>query len=339
MAEASAVTAEGRISPSDLGIWKDEHIPQLARIADFIHRQGALPGIQIAHAGRKGSTAAPWEGGKLISEANGGWKPVAASAVAFADGYAVPKELTLAQIAEVVEAFAASTRRALDAGFEVVEIHAAHGYLIHEFLSPLSNFRKDEYGGPLENRMRFAKEVAETVRAEWPASQPLFVRISATDWAEGGWEIEQSVALARELQKLDVDLIDCSSGGLAANAKIPQEAGYQVDFARRIKEETGLLTGAVGLISQPRQADEIISTGRADVVLMAREFLRDPYWPLHTANEFGFSAEWPAQYLRAAPPGSVARKEIYRGGTPSTPAKSATAAHVTQVVQTKKSST
>jgi 2,4-dienoyl-CoA reductase-like NADH-dependent reductase (Old Yellow Enzyme family) len=333
MAEASAVTAEGRISPSDLGIWKDEHIPELARIAEFIHGQGALPGIQIAHAGRKGSTAAPWEGGKLIAEPNGGWKPVAASAIAFGDGYAVPQELSEKGIAEIVEAFAAATRRALDAGFEVVEIHAAHGYLIHEFLSPLSNFRKDSYGGSLENRMRFAKEVAEAVRGEWPASQPLFVRISATDWSEGGWDIEQSVALAGELQKLEVDLIDCSSGGMVPNAKIPLEAGYQVDFARRIKEEIGILTGAVGLISQARQADEIISKERADVVLMAREFLREPYWSLHTAEEFGFSVDWPAQYLRAAPAGSVARKEIYRGAAPAAQKKSTPAA------QTKKSNT
>ncbi len=333
MAEASAVTAEGRISPSDLGIWKDEHIPELARIAEFIHGQGALPGIQIAHAGRKGSTAAPWEGGKLIAESNGGWKPVAASAIAFGDGYAVPQELSEKGIAEIVEAFAAATRRALDAGFEVVEIHAAHGYLIHEFLSPLSNFRKDSYGGSLENRMRFAKEVAEAVRGEWPASQPLFVRISATDWSEGGWDIEQSVALAGELQKLEVDLIDCSSGGMVPNAKIPLEAGYQVDFARRIKEEIGILTGAVGLISQARQADEIISKERADVVLMAREFLREPYWSLHTAEEFGFSVDWPAQYLRAAPAGSVARKEIYRGAAPAAQKKSTPAA------QTKKSNT
>ena len=317
MAEASAVTPGGRISPSDLGIWKDEHIPELARIAEFIHRQGALPGIQIAHAGRKASTAAPWEGGKLITAANGGWKPVAPSAIAFSDGYAVPEELAQKEIEKIVAAFAAATRRALDAGFEVVEIHAAHGYLIHEFLSPLSNFRKDAYGGSLENRMRFAKEVAEAVRGEWPAAQPLFVRISATDWAEGGWDIEQSVELSRELQKLEVDLIDCSSAGLVPNVTIPVEAGYQVDFARRIKQDTGILTGAVGLISQSKQADEIISQDYADVVIMAREFLREPYWPLHTAKEFGFNVDWPAQYLRAAPAGTPARKEIYRDASQS----------------------
>lgn len=314
-AEASAVTPEGRISPWGLGIWKDDHIAPLARIADFVRRQGALPGIQIAHAGRKASTIEPWNAGKPLAQENGGWRAVAPSAIPFAPGYQTPHELTPAEISEITQAFAAAARRAREAGFQVLELHAAHGYLIHEFLSPLSNHRKDSYGGSLENRMRFALEVAQAARAEWPETLPLFVRISATDWAPGGWDLEQSVALAGALQETGVDLIDCSSGGTAYNAQIPTEPGYQVDFAWRIREELGILTGAVGLITRHQQADEIISLGRADLVVMAREHLRDPYFTLNAAREFGFAVDWPAQYLRAAPAGSVARKEIYRGGS------------------------
>lgn len=314
-AEASAVTPEGRISPWDLGIWKDDHIAPLARIADFVRRQGALPGIQIAHAGRKASTIEPWNAGKPLAKENGGWPAVAPSAIPFAPGYQTPHELTSGEISEITQAFAAAARRAREAGFQVLELHAAHGYLIHEFLSPLSNQRKDSYGGSLENRMRFALEVAKAARAEWPDTLPLFVRISATDWAPGGWDLEQSVALAGALQEIGVDLIDCSSGGTAYNAQIPTEPGYQVDFAWRIREELGILTGAVGLITRHQQADEIISLGRADLVIMAREHLRDPYFTLNAAREFGFAVDWPAQYLRAAPAGSAARKEIYRGGS------------------------
>jgi 2,4-dienoyl-CoA reductase-like NADH-dependent reductase (Old Yellow Enzyme family) len=313
-AEATAVTPEGRISPWDLGIWKDQHIEPLARIAEFIRLQGALPAIQLAHAGRKASTTVPWEGSKPIPREQGGWKPVAPSPLPFADGYPIPEELSAAALAPVVQAFAAAARRAKEAGFQVIEIHAAHGYLIHEFLSPLSNLRHDEYGGGIENRMRLAREIVSAVRRNWPEQFPLFVRISATDWADKGWDIEQSVALARTLLELGVDLVVCSSGGLLAN--VPAAAmlpGYQVEFAQRIREETGILTGAVGLISEPPDADRILSTEKADVIVMAREFLRDPYWPLRAAAHFGFAAAWPAQYLRAAPPGSLARKHIYRG--------------------------
>jgi 2,4-dienoyl-CoA reductase-like NADH-dependent reductase (Old Yellow Enzyme family) len=312
-AEASAVTPEGRISPWDLGIWKDEHIAPLARIADFVRRQGALPGIQIAHAGRKASTIEPWNGAKPLPEDQGGWRPVGPSPVAFSPNHQIPHELATGEISEITRAFAAAARRAREAGFQVLEIHAAHGYLIHEFLSPLSNFRRDSYGGSLENRMRFAAEVARAARAEWPADLPLFVRISATDWAPNGWDLNQSVELARALQDCGVDLIDCSSGGTVHNAQVPAEPNYQVDFSWRIREELGILTGAVGLITQHQQADEIVSLGRADVVSMAREHLRDPYWSLQAAAEFGFDVEWPAQYLRAAPGGTPARKEVYRG--------------------------
>ncbi|HET9402327.1 MAG TPA: NADH:flavin oxidoreductase/NADH oxidase [Candidatus Acidoferrales bacterium] len=309
--EATAVTPEGRISPQDLGIWSDEHIPNLARIVEFIHGQKALAGMQLAHAGRKASMTAPFEGGRRIEIAEGGWTPLAPSAVAFSDSYAQPRALSTAEISRVVEAFLAGARRARKAGFDVLELHFAHGYLVHEFLSPLSNKRNDEYGGSFENRVRFACELATAVRAEWPRELPLLVRISATDYADGGWDLEQSVQLAGQLQEIGVDLIDCSSGGLVPNVLIPTTPGYQVEFSRRIREETGILTGAVGLISKSSQADEILSTEQADMIFMAREFLRDPYWPLRTARDFGFAADWPAQYLRAAPPESVPRTPIY----------------------------
>ncbi|MGH9740484.1 MAG: NADH:flavin oxidoreductase/NADH oxidase [Candidatus Acidiferrales bacterium] len=305
--EASAVTAEGRISPADLGIWKDEHIAPLARIATFIRGQGAAPGIQLAHAGRKGSTRRPWEGGGGIPDSEGGWTPVAPSAIAFEERYRTPVELDGRGIRAIVDAFAAAAGRAQRAGFRVVEIHAAHGYLIHEFLSPLSNQRTDEYGGSLENRARFAREVVTAVRGTWPVELPLFVRISATDWVEGGWDADQSVELAKQLKKLGADLIDCSSGGTAPGAKIPVGPGYQVPFAEKIRREAGVMTGAVGMITDAKQADQIIRDGKADLVLLAREFLRQPYWPIHAAGELGQELAWPAQYLRAAPPGTQAR--------------------------------
>ena len=299
IAEASAVEARGRISPKDLGIWKDEHIENLSRIAGFIRRQNAVPGIQIAHAGRKGSTRVPWEGGSPIPLDEGGWRTVAPSPIPFRSADPVPHALSKSEIGAIVEAFAAAARRAYTAGFEIVEIHAAHGYLIHEFLSPLSNHRSDEYGGAFENRIRFALEVAAAVRDAWPENLPLFMRISASDWAEGGWQLADSVALAEKLRRAGVDLVDCSSGGLIPDGKIELGPGYQVPFAERIRRETGVLTGAVGLIEEPEQADEIIRAGRADLVLMARAFLRDPYWPLHAAQVLEEEAPVPVQYGRA----------------------------------------
>ncbi|MGD9726611.1 MAG: NADPH dehydrogenase NamA [Nitrospiraceae bacterium] len=313
MTEATAVTPEGRISPQDLGIWSDDHIEPLKRITRFVHEHSSVAGIQLAHAGRKASTYRPWEGHGLVPEALGGWsKVVAPSALPFAEGYATPDALTESEIQAVVTAFVEAARRACDAGFCVVEIHAAHGYLLHEFLSPFSNRRQDRYGGSFENRVRLVREVAAAVRGVWPERLPLFVRISATDWEAGGWDVEQSVELARQLKPLGVDLIDCSSGGNLPHAKIPVGPGYQTPFAERIRREAGIATGAVGLISMPEQADEIIRKGQADLVLLAREFLRDPYWPLHAARELGHAVHWPAQYLRAAPNGSEARAPVDR---------------------------
>jgi len=308
--EASAVSPEGRISPQDLGIYKDEHIENLSRITRFICDQGAIPGMQIAHAGRKGSMLRPWEGSGAVPESKGGWIPVAPSAIPFADGFATPAALDLNGIRAVVKAFADAARRACQAGFGILEIHAAHGYLLHEFLSPLSNYRTDSYGGTFENRTRLLCEVVTAVRRVWPESAPLFLRISATDWIEGGWDLGQSVRLAELLGPLGVDLIDCSSGGLAPGAKIPTGAGYQVPFADEIRRETGILTGAVGLITSAAQADAILREGKADIVLLAREFLRQPYWPLHVARELGFPCSWPAQYLRAAPDGTPQREAL-----------------------------
>ena len=299
MMEATAVDARGRISPSDNGIWKDEHVDVLARIAAFVRQQGAVAGIQLAHAGRKASTLRPWEGGGVISQQEGGWQPVAPSALPFQPTDPAPAELSSSEIAAIVDAFAASARRALRAGFQVLEVHGAHGYLIHEFLSPLSNRRGDQYGGSFENRIRFALEAVEAVRGVWPNHLPLFLRISATDWVDGGWDIDDSVQLARRVRELGVDLIDCSSGGLSPLQKIPLAPGYQVPFAARIKQEAGILTGAVGLITMPSQADEIVRSGRADLVLLAREFLRDPYFPLHAARALGVDMKAPVQYLRA----------------------------------------
>ncbi len=310
--EASAVAPEGRVFSGDLGIWKDAHIPFLEQIVRFLHSQGALAGVQLAHAGRKGSMSALFAGERLLLPEEGGWQPVGPSADAFDSNHAVPHPLDQAGIANVVSAFALSARRALAAGFDVAEVHAAHGYLMHQFLSPLANHRTDAYGGSFENRTRLLLEVVDAVRAEWPTHLPLFVRISATDWAEGGWSPDESIELARLLSHHGVDLIDVSSGGLVPNVRIPVAPGFQVPFAARIREEAGIATAAVGLITDPAQADAIIANGEADLVLLGREMLRDPYWPLHAAVALEEPASWPAQYLRAAPHDSPARKPLSR---------------------------
>ena len=307
--EAAAVTPDGRITPQDLGFWCDDHIPALSRIAHFVEGQGSIPAIQLAHAGRKASTSRPWEGGVGIPEDRGGWKAAGPSAIRFSDTYPEPRELTAEEIRGLADAFAAAAERALAAGFRILEIHAAHGYLLHEFYSPLSNLRQDSYGGSFDNRTRFLRETVVKVRHKWPADLPLFVRISATDWVDNGWTLDQSVDLARELKLLDVDLIDCSSGGNIATAKIPMGPGYQTPFAERIRSGAGILTGAVGMITSPLQAEHIIRTGQADLVLLAREMLRDPYWPLRAARELGVPAPYPAQYARSGPPGSPIRKK------------------------------
>ena len=300
IAEATAVTADGRISPRDLGIWTDDHIEPLRRVFAFVAEQGSVPGIQLAHAGRKASTSEPWNGGKPISPTEGGWTPIAApSPLAFADGYQVPHALSVPEITALVEAFAAAVRRAHAAGAKLVELHAAHGYLVHSFLSPLSNQRTDQYGGSFTNRIRMLCEVVSAARKVWPEEYPLWVRISATDWTEGGWTVEESVELARVLKPLGVDLIDCSSGGNVSNAKVPFGPGYQVAFAEQIRRESGVPTGAVGMITDPAQADQIIRSGQADVVILARQFLRDPYWPLLAARALGKDIQWPVQYERA----------------------------------------
>ncbi|HET8889638.1 MAG TPA: NADH:flavin oxidoreductase/NADH oxidase [Candidatus Angelobacter sp.] len=300
IAEATAITADSRISPQDLGLWSDEHIEPLRRVFAFVAQQGSVPGIQLAHAGRKASTNEPWNGGKPISPAEGGWTPIfAPSTLAFAEGYQVPQALSVAEIAMIVEAFAAAARRALAAGAKLIELHAAHGYLLHSFLSPLSNRRTDHYGGPFANRIRIVCEVVAAVRKVWPEGYPLWVRVSATDWTEGGWTVEEAVELARILKPLGVDLIDCSSGGNVAGAKIPVGPGYQVAFAERIRREAGVLTGAVGMITEPAQADQIIRSQQADVVILARQFLREPYWPLLAARALGHDIKWPQQYDRA----------------------------------------
>jgi 2,4-dienoyl-CoA reductase-like NADH-dependent reductase (Old Yellow Enzyme family) len=308
--EATAVTPEGRISPKDLGIWKDDHIEPLARIVRFLNQQGSHAGIQLAHSGRKGSTAAPAQGGQAVAKADGGWTPVAPSAIPFTEKYPMPVALDESGIRSIVQSFADAAVRALKAGFRVAEIHAAHGYLLHEFLSPLSNKRTDSYGGSLENRTRIVREVVTAVRKVWPEQNPLFIRISASDWTEGGWDVEQSIALVEQIAPLGVDLIDCSSGGNVAAANIPVGPGYQVPFSEKIRARTKQLTGAVGMITTPQQADEIIRSGKADVVLLARELLRQPYWPLHAAEQLGCPASWPEQYLRAAPKGAEPRQPI-----------------------------
>jgi 2,4-dienoyl-CoA reductase-like NADH-dependent reductase (Old Yellow Enzyme family) len=309
--EATGVLPEGRISPQDLGIWMDDHIEPLARIVRFVHGQGSVAGMQLAHAGRKASTYRPWSGHGTIPESNGGWNNVVApSALAFADQYPMPQALSIDGIKNIVSAFANAARRACEAGFDVIEIHAAHGYLIHEFLSPLSNHRTDVYGNSFENRTRILREIVTAVRGTWPERAPLFVRISASDWVDGGWDIQQSVELARRLKELGADLIDCSSGGNVPHAKIPVGPGYQTHFAEQIRREADILTGTVGMITSPVQAEHIIATGQADAVIIARELLRDPYWPLRAARELAQPVSWAVQYLRAAPEGSQARVAV-----------------------------
>lgn len=311
MAEATAVTPEGRITPGDLGIWNNAHIEKLKQISDFAHSQGAYIGIQLAHAGRKASMSVPWEEERVIPPQEGGWTDVLApSAVPFSDKYPQPVALDSAGIRKIIEAFGAAAKRAVHAGFDAVEVHSAHGYLLHSFLSPLSNRREDDYGGSFDNRIRLLTEVVDVVRSELPSRCALLVRISATDWAEGGWDIEQSIALAKVLRSHRVDLVDVSSGGLVPYANIPAGPGYQTPFAERIRREAGIPTATVGFITGAAQADHVIRTGQADLVMIAREFLRDPYWPLAAAVELRQTIAWPKQYLRAATPGSVRRSEI-----------------------------
>lgn len=297
--EASGVAPAGRITFWDSGIWSDEHAKAFRPIVQFIEEQGAVAGIQLAHAGRKASTDRPWTGGKPILEGPHSWQALAPSPIPFSEGWPAPKEMTLGEIDEVVEQFNRAAGFALEAGFRVIEIHAAHGYLLHEFLSPLSNHRSDDYGGAIENRMRLTLRVALAVRERMPDELPLLVRISASDWAEGGWDLPQSVELAKRLREIGVDLIDCSSGGAVPHAKVEIGPGYQVPFARAIRAQAGIATGAVGLITEPQQADAIIRDGSADVVLLARAELRDPYWPLHAAKALGHDVKWPVQYERA----------------------------------------
>jgi 2,4-dienoyl-CoA reductase-like NADH-dependent reductase (Old Yellow Enzyme family) len=301
LTEATAVTAEGRISPQDLGVYRDEHVEPLARIVRFIHERGTPAGMQLAHAGRKGSTGRPWEHTSAVAPAAGGWTPIAPTGRPFREDYPAPRVMTAGDIAETVAAFGRAAGRALAAGFDVIELHAAHGYLIHQFLSPLVNDRTDAYGGSLDNRVRFCLEVVDAIRRVWPDRLPLFVRISATDWTAGGWTEDDSVALARRLRDHGVDLVDCSSGGAVPNVHIPIGPAYQTPFAERVRRDAGVATGAVGLITEAVQADEIIRRGRADCVLMARELLRDPYFPLHAAHVLGHPVAWPPQYERAAP--------------------------------------
>ncbi len=307
LTEATAVTADGRISPQDLGIWDDGHVGGLAHCVRFIHSQKTLAGIQLAHAGRKASTARPWDGGGAVTRDHGGWEPVGPANVPFSETHPTPRALASTEITAIVAAFARGARRALDAGFDVIELHAAHGYLIHEFLSPLVNTRSDSYGGSFDNRIRLCLEVVDAVRGVWPDRLPLFVRISATDWKEGGWDLEQAVELARRLRDHGVDLVDCSSGGAVNDQQITVGPGYQVPFAERIRRDAGVATGAVGMITKAEQAEAIVSSGQADLVLLARELLRDPYWPLHAADALGQKVGWPSQYLRAAPRDTPAR--------------------------------
>lgn len=301
MVEATAISPEGRITKGDLGIWSDKHTEAFRHITAFVEAQGAVPAIQIAHAGRKASTDVPWQGGTPLSPDKGGWQPVGPSSVAFDEASTAPRELTTDDLKVLVSRYKEATHRCLQAGFKVVEIHMAHGYLLHEFLSPLSNQRMDEYGGSLENRMRFPLWVAKAVRDVWPADLPLFARLSCTDWVDGGWDLPQSIELSHRLKEIGVDLIDCSSGGLVPYARIPAGPGYQVPFAAGIRARVGIATGAVGLITQGMQAEQIVATGQADVVILAREMLRDPYWPLHAAGMLHTDVTWPSQYLRAKP--------------------------------------
>jgi 2,4-dienoyl-CoA reductase-like NADH-dependent reductase (Old Yellow Enzyme family) len=301
MSEAAAVEDRGRITPADLGIWKDAQVEQLARIVRFVEAHGAVPGMQLAHAGRKASCAVPWKGGQGLSALDGGWEPIAPSALAFSPQTVLPRAMSEGDIRTVKEAFVAAAKRALAVGYRFLELHFAHGYLAHTFLSPLSNVREDQYGGTFENRIRFPLETMRAVRAVWPEHLPLSVRLSCTDWAEGGWTPEDSVALSRHLRTEGADVVDCSSGGLVPHQRIPTTPGYQVPFARQIRAEAGVPTAAVGLITEAAQADAIIRGGEADLVFLARAMLRDPYWPLHAALELGQPdrRRIPNQYLRA----------------------------------------
>lgn len=297
--EATAVSPEARISPQDLGLWKDEQIEKMQQINWFIVSQNAVPGIQLAHAGRKASVSAPWNGNKKLDESQGGWETVAPSAIGYHSNEKAPIALDKIGIQKVISDFKSATKRVVQAGYQVLEIHGAHGYLLHQFLSPLSNFRTDEYGGSFENRIRLTLEVVDAVQSEWPKDLPLFVRISATDWTDGGWNVEESVALTKILKQKGVDLIDASSGGLVSHQKIPLGPNYQVPFAEKIKKDTGILTGAVGLITEAIQAEEIIASGKADLVLFARESLRNPNLGLTFAHELQATIQWPKQYERA----------------------------------------
>jgi len=299
MVEATAVSPEGRITPWDSGIWSDNHTEAFKRIAAFVAGQGAVPAIQIAHAGRKASTDAPWRGGMPLGPDRGGWQPLAPSPIPFAENSPMTLELTEKDIKDVISQFSEAARRSLDAGFKVVEIHMAHGYLLHEFLSPLANKRTDEYGGDFDNRVRLPLEVARAVRHMWPAQLPVFVRISCTDWAEGGWDLEQSVELCRRFKEIGIDFIDCSSSGMVPYANPPNEPGFQTPFAAEIRARAGIPTGAVGLITDAVQAEHILATGQADVVILAREMLRDPYWAHHAAKRLNADTQWPDQYHRA----------------------------------------
>ncbi len=299
IAEATAVSPEGRISPDDLGIWNDEQTEAFKKITTFIKQQNSVPAIQLAHAGRKASTYAPWKGKGEVKIENGGWQTIAPSPEKFIEDFPEPKEMTNQDIQITIENFRKAAIRSVEAGFEIIELHFAHGYLAHQFLSPFSNFRKDEFGGSLENRTRFALEIARTAKNSIPENFPLFVRISATDWAENGWNLEQSIYLVKKLKEIGIDLIDCSSGGNLPYAKIPVAPGYQVQFAEKIKKETGILTGAVGMITDPIQAEEILSEEKADMILMAREFLRNPYWCFNAAKILNVEIDFPDQYVRA----------------------------------------
>jgi 2,4-dienoyl-CoA reductase-like NADH-dependent reductase (Old Yellow Enzyme family) len=308
--EATGVTAEGRITAADLGIWSDAHIESYARIARFLHAQGSVAGIQLAHAGRKASTAPPWEGGAAVPESQGGWVPIAPTALPFSEKNARPREMTEVDIQAVQQAFAGAAKRALAAGFRVIEIHSAHGYLLHEFLSPISNHRTDSYGGSFDGRVRMLLETTSQVRAVLPDSVPLFIRISATDWDESGWTVDESVELARRLKSLGVDVVDCSAGGSVAVPTVPIGSGYQTALSARIRREAGVRTAAVGSIISAAQADHIVCTEQADLVLVARQMLRDPYMAVHAAQELGVVASWPVQYQRAAASGSTRREPL-----------------------------
>ncbi|MCX7627488.1 MAG: NADH:flavin oxidoreductase/NADH oxidase [Methylophilaceae bacterium] len=299
MVEATAVCPEGRITPWCTGIWSERHVAAFRPITDFIRAQGAVPAIQIAHAGRKASCDVPWRGGRFLPIGSGGWQTVAPSAIPVTPAHGTPHALTRTEIDGVIELFADAAHRALAAGFEVAEVHCAHGYLLNEFLSPLSNRREDEYGGNLENRCRLPLQIARTIRQLWPQQWPVFVRISATDWVEGGWDLEQSIQFAQWLKEIGIDLIDCSSGGLILEANIPAAPGFQVPFAEAVRKRAGIATGAVGLITEPAQAEGILTQAKADVVFLGRELLRNPYWPLHAASKLNVEIPWPNQYVRA----------------------------------------